>query len=431
MSVNEKNPRDLFKERYERVMTTISIKEPDRVPIAPATMFYPTEQMGMSKKEAMYDFEKTARAFIKILALLNWDLLPPLLGLWPGRLFDILGVTFFKWPGAVNEEQRLAHHLTFQFVEVEYMKAEEYEDFFADPTGFSLRKLLPRQSANLQGYSEFPEASDLASGLGVLFGLAVFNTMPTTKKMKENLQEASEYFFNFLSILNKYEKDAKKMGFPLEVTGVCLAPFDVVSDLLRGMRGSMLDMYRRPEDLKRLVEIFFDNQIKGAIQLVQLSPKNKIIFMPLHRGADGFMSNEQFEEFYWPGLTSVMVGLIKYDLIPGLFLEGGYNERLEYLAEFAKKHKGKVLYWFDKTDIIRAKEILGDHACIRGNVPASLLITGTSHQVEEYVKKCIEGCSEGGGYIVDGGVAGIPDDAKPENVKAMTDAVFKYGLYCK
>jgi uroporphyrinogen-III decarboxylase len=126
-----------------------------------------------------------------------------------------------------------------------------------------------------------------------------------------------------------------------------------------------------------------------------------------------------------------MEGLIKNKLVPMPFFEGKYTDRFEYLAEFAKKHKGKLIYWFDQSDIIKAKEIFGDYACIRGNVPASLLITGNTQQVEDYVKKSIEGCAEGGGYIVDGGVSGIPDEAKLENVKAMTDAVFKYGWYRK
>jgi len=38
---------------------------------------------------------------------------------------------------------------------------------------------------------------------------------------------------------------------------------------------------------------------------------------------------------------------------------------------------------------------------------------------------------EGGGYLVDGGVSGIPNEAKYENVQAMTDAVHKYGVYRK
>ena len=58
-------------------------------------------------------------------------------------------------------------------------------------------------------------------------------------------------------------------------------------------------------------------------------------------------------------------------------------------------------------------------------MPAFLLVIGTPQQVEDYVKQSIEGCTEGGGYIVNGGVSGIPDESRPENVKAMTDAVFK------
>jgi uroporphyrinogen-III decarboxylase len=431
MNLSEKKPRELYKERYERIMTTISIEEPDRVPIVPGVMFYPTEQYGMTKREAMYDLAKTAKAYSEVLTSLNIDALPPLLSIWPGELMDILGARVFKWPGAADENYRLEDHLPFQFVEGEYLKAEEYGELFEDPTGTILKKVIPRQFGALQGFSEFPEFSNLASGLGVMFSLPVFNAMPGTKRINDVLNAASEYFMKYISITNNYINSIKKLGFPLFNSGIALAPFDVISDLLRGMRGSMLDMYRHPEELKKLTNMFIEGQIKAGLQLAQMTPKVKVIFMPLHRGADGFMSNEQFEEFYWPGLTSVMEGLIKHNFIPGLFLEGGYNERLEYLADFAKNHKGKVLYWFDRTDLSKAKELFGDHACIKGNIPGSLLNAGTPQQVEDYVRESIEKCAEGGGYIIDGGVSGIPDEAKPENVKAMTDAVFKYGWYRK
>jgi len=31
----------------------------------------------------------------------------------------------------------------------------------------------------------------------------------------------------------------------------------------------------------------------------------------VHRGADGFMSDEQFERFCWPTLKAVLLGLIE------------------------------------------------------------------------------------------------------------------------
>jgi uroporphyrinogen-III decarboxylase len=110
------------------------------------------------------------------------------------------------------------------------------------------------------------------------------------------------------------------------------------------------------------------------------------------------------------------------------FYEGDYTPRLEYLKELPK---GKTIAWLDKTDIFKAKEEIGDRICLKGNIPASLFIAGTPAQMEEYCKKLIDIVGEGGGFIMDGALSGIPDEAKPENVRAMTEAVFKYGVYRK
>ena len=221
-----------------------------------------------------------------------------------------------------------------------------------------------------------------------------------------------------------------KLGYPPVFGGIAQAPFDVVSEFLRGMRGSMLDMYRHPEELKKLTETITKPMIEGALKLALL-PDAPIIFMPLHRGADGFMNDKQYREFYWPSLKELFVGLIKGGKIPMPFFEGKYNQRLKYIAEFGKEYPGKIIAWFDQTDLFKAKEMFGDKVCIRGNVPGSLMVTGTPKQVDEYCKKCIEIVGEGGGYILDGGVSGIPDEAKLENVKAMTESVHKYGVYKK
>ncbi len=428
--MGENKPRELFKERNQRVIDAISLKESDRVPITPEIQFYPMLQKGMTIKEAMYDSKKSAQAAIEILSALNLDQVPTLAGNYSGKLFDALQVKFFKWPGAADDNQRLADHLPFQFVEGEYMKAEEYEDFFADPTGFLLKNIIPRHFATLAGFAEIPGIGALANGFVGMLLLPLFIGHPNVQKFLKNAQELINTFFSLLGDWQKYEKDMKKLGFPIQYANVTQAPFDIISEFLRGMRGSMLDMYRRPEDLLKLLDLIIEPSIKITADIAQFFPKQKVVMIPLHRGAEGFMNFDQFETFYWPSLTQVMESLIENGLIPMPFFEGKYSDRFEYLTDFAKKHKGKLIYWFDQSDIIKGKEMFGDYACIRGNVPATLLITGTTRQVEDYVKECIEGCMEGGGYIVDGGL-GIPNEAKPENVKAMCEAVYKYGSYRK
>jgi len=77
--------------------------------------------------------------------------------------------------------------------------------------------------------------------------------------------------------------------------------------------------------------------------------------------------------------------------------------------------------------MITVKQMLGDRICIRGNVPLSLLATGTPDGVRAYCKKLLSGCATGGGFIMDSST-GL-DDAKPENVRAMFDYTREYGMY--
>ena len=65
--------------------------------------------------------------------------------------------------------------------------------------------------------------------------------------------------------------------------------------------------------------------------------------------------------------------------------------------------------------------------CIMGNVPVSILQTGTPQDVEAYCKKLIDIVGKDGGLIV--APRSTPDEARPENLKAMVDFTRKYGVY--
>jgi uroporphyrinogen-III decarboxylase len=99
-----------------------------------------------------------------------------------------------------------------------------------------------------------------------------------------------------------------------------------------------------------------------------------IPFFHLQRGADGFMSDEQFQTFYWPTLRKLIIGLVNEGCVPQLFAEGGYNQRIEANCDVPK---GKTVWWFDLTDMDQAKKTIGQVVCIAGNVPLSLLCTVT------------------------------------------------------
>ena len=136
-------------------------------------------------------------------------------------------------------------------------------------------------------------------------------------------------------------------------------------------------------------------------------------------------SQKQFETFYWPTLRQLIIGLIDQGVVPLLFAEGGYNSRLETIAQ--DQPRGKTIWYFDKTDMKLAKSTVGKDSCIMGNVPVDLLYAGTPDEVITYCKTLIAVAGQGGGYIFSTG-AGM-QGVKAENIKAMLDAAREYGKY--
>jgi uroporphyrinogen-III decarboxylase len=136
------------------------------------------------------------------------------------------------------------------------------------------------------------------------------------------------------------------------------------------------------------------------------------------------MSDEQYRIFYWPTLKKMIAGYIEQGLVPFLFAEGGYTSRLDVIRDIPA---GKVIWHFDFTDMGLAKEALKGIACIAGNVPISLLNTGTAGEVKEYCKTLIDTAGKDGGFIMASG--GVIDKAKPENVRTMIEYTRQYGRY--
>jgi hypothetical protein len=66
-----------------------------------------------------------------------------------------------------------------------------------------------------------------------------------------------------------------------------------------------------------------------------------------------------------------------------------------------------------------AKNALGGHACIAGNVPSALLALALPAEVEKYVMELLDACATDGGFFLRNGAS--LDDAKAENLMAMIE----------
>jgi hypothetical protein len=406
-----KTPEQLYEERVKRVEDAIQLKIPDRVPVIFSVGYFPAKYTGITCADAFYNPGKWKEAAKKTVIDFEPD---TCLATGPdsGGALEALDFKQMVWPG-----HGTSPHHTHQFVEGEYMKADEYEAFLEDPTGFIIRNYLPRTCGNLESFQRLPHLSILLFSPTALLG------MPGFEKAIESLSKARQQVLKRNAEIGSLGEELKQLGFPTFSQAATFTPFDVVSDRLRGMRGSMLDMFRQPDRLIKACEKLLPILLGMAVATAKMSG-NPRVFIPLHRGAEGFMSLKQFETFYWPTLKRLLLGLIDAGLIPCPFFEGDYTSRLKYLLELPR---GKALGYFDTSDIIRVKEILGNHLCIMGNVPCSLLQTGSPQNVKDYCKELIDVVGKGGGFIM--APRSAIDEVKPENLKAMIDFTREYGVY--
>jgi hypothetical protein len=404
--------------RTSRVIDAISLaKIPDQVPTLSPASFLPCFLYGVTCREAMYDIDLAVDLWLRFLREYPTDLAkgPSYCG--TGKAFEILDYKLYKWPG-----YNLPDNVGFQAVESEWMKKDEYNLLIDDMSDFWLRYYMPRIFGTLEPLSslaplnriiEIPNVGQLTN-----FGL------PGVREALNKLVDAGEELVKVRQGLGRFRQIAMvDMGFSTHIGGGAKAPFDILADTLRASHGMVMDIFRNEDMILKAIERITPLQIKGAVADANLTG-NPVIFMPLHKGADGFMSDDHFKRLYWPSLREVILGLVEEGCVPLLFAEGGYSSRLPYLKELPK---GTTLWWFDQTDMAEAKKQIGDTICIAGNVPTSLMVTGTPRQADEYCKELIDACAPGGGFILTTGAA--LDEGKADTTQALLEAVNKYGKY--
>lgn len=412
------DPKALLAERQRRLDDAIAGRVPDRVPVIYYTMFWHAHYAGMTIRQAMYDYDALAASMRRAVIEFQPDVVVPTHPLAAvGPAMELLGYRQLRWPG-----NGVGDNVSYQYIDAEYMPAEDYDDYIEDPSWYYFTKFLPRIADAYKGLAGLPHLAAVQH-LRVVHTSRMF-AAPQVQESFAQLVKAGTEMQRAFDHMAGFHAELAELGFPLGQSTSCPAPYDYFADYLRGSKGIMLDMFRRKDKLLEAMERAIPIITKGAAAVAQASPC-KIVFMPMHWGLDGFMSPAQFNTFFWPQLRKVMIGLIDRGLTPMVLWEGDCTSRLETIADVPA---GKCIYMFERTDIFRAKQVLGDIVCIRGNVPASLFNTGTPDDITEYCKKLIKEVGKGGGFILDGGI-GLPDEAKPENVRAMFAAAHEYGRY--
>ena len=412
-----------YKARAKRLLDAMQLRKPDRVPIVPSLGGLAAAYCGYSQKDIMYDADKAIEVATKCTLDFQFDtkIAAGGAGLSAGKVGEALEDRLYSWPG-----HGVADDNTFQFNEGEYMKAGEYDDFIQDPSDFWLRTYLPRVWGAAAPLVNLMPLSQMSEDNIGRFGL------PEVQNSLSKLMGAGREALAWQQKISAANNKLTELGFPSMGgfsggQGHGGAPFDYLGDGLRGTRGISADMRRQPDKLLEALAAAAARKIHE----IHHSPSYRVLGncpvagFALHRGADGWMSDEQFKTFYWPTLRQVSLALIEEGFIVRMFAEGGYESRLGIVRDLPR---GKVIWYFDRTDMAKAKDVLGDVACVMGNVPVSLIHSGTTAQVDAYCRHLIDTAGKGGGFILTTG-ASLDRNARVDNVRAMIRCVKEYGVY--
>ena len=390
--MNAEDTKRQYEERLGRYQAAIALEPTDRMPIATGSNYFAEVYSGNTKQMTVYDPEKwlaAEEAFIRdfpeVDALRNNRIYGP--------LFDAVGFKNYKLPG-----RDLPPTTQFQFVEKENMQADEYEMLIKDPVAFMLDRFLPRV------LGEFAEPGSARSHLGLIKGgMAHVQMAEVMKKRSIHLQT--------------------QCGMPQPMTGVFLAPFDVIGDALRGLNATIMDMFRQPDDLLAACDVLVQEMANFA--LATADPlKRYPIFVPTHKPM--FLSPDQFDTFYWPSFKKTLQILIEAGYKIRAYLEGDWGLHWHHILELPK---GSVVCDIDNEgDIFKALENIGHHQCVAGGIPDSVFILGNAQDIKERVKLLCEAAGKDKTLMINGG-CNIPYDTKPDNYRAMIDAILEFGVY--
>jgi hypothetical protein len=409
-----------YKAKLKRLEDATTITKPDRVPLAAATLYFPAKHAGIAYESMFYDDEKFAEATEKFALDFNWDgtsflrsfesvtlglslaasnpttainvAIASVLG--GGFTHDILKDNYSSHPGRElpeNEESQFIIKDTF-------MSMDEYDQFIEDPFAFLSETICPRayNSLSVPGSGE---ANTALIHLGQELGAKLPNIV-------------------------EYVGRLVKADCPPWYLALAPNPLDFLGAFVRNFDKLLIDLYRVPEKVKKVCEALASVLAEVGKVTGQLSYEltgSKRVFCPVWYNT--YLSPEMYKEFHWPYLKYMAEELIKAGFTPLFSFQGEHDNHLETILDLPE---GKSIAWFDKTDLLKAKTVIGDHTCIAGGIAPSWLIGGTPERVTQEVRRIMGNMKNTRGYIYTLPFNAI-GTAKTENLKAMTEAVFNYG----
>jgi hypothetical protein len=382
--------------RYERIHAAWNLEEGDRVPASPLHCYIIPYLGGISIREMFLEPEKLIQAYVRCGDLIG-DSIDP----------NITTLDHLSFLGKSGWDQ-----VTLNWKIWDYFPPE----------------------GNIPSFFEKPILADYDDVMERGFASLLFNRQVNEQIFERSLEEFLHYEFEYPKLYAQaWRKYVEDSGVPLEMGGRATIPFELIL-YYRGFERYVQDIFEIPHKVKGMCEWVLEHEILNGMKQARIMgagevPGAEVVFFQAGVVGPPYVSPAVFEEFVWPSLKKGVDMIVQRGFRAHVHMDGDLTSVLPLLKYITDGlPKGKVLLDFEKTDMKKAKEILGDRVCLFGNIPAALLCFGSPVEVEEYCKNLIKDCGEGGGFILSTECE-TPWNAKPENIRAILDSAKKYGRY--
>lgn len=385
----------LYQQRRRRYTAAMRLGTPDRVPIRPFVAEFTAVHAGYTCQQVTHDYRTAFEAVLRCCHDYDWDAaVPNMVYVWTG-LTHTAGLKYYAVPGL-----DIPADVAFQYREPDpddaWMKREDYDEFIAGPEAFLWNTWLPRVS---RAFGEGRSSQAIASSAWAM----------------------ADYFTAFGPQIERMQRETATVS---AISGMLKAPLDVLADKFRGYLGLAFDLKECPDKVMAACQAL--QPYLASVALGGLDPAREIpIPIWMHRGCVPFISYEHFDHIYWATLRPIVDSIIERGNQVLFYAEGKWDAHLE---AFAALPKGGIIFHLDRTDPVKAQQILGGRFALSGGVPNALLAFGSPSEVEAKCKELIDLLGKEGGYIMDASAI-MQNDARPENVRAMTDFTRRYGVY--
>jgi hypothetical protein len=364
------NNNPLYKKHFDRLTQTIELGNPDRVPVILCADSFFARHAGVKLADYISDLEAASRTNIKSIAQLGEvdgvEYLAPII-----LALGVASMSRLKLPG-----RELPENDQWQIDEINPMKVEDY-DFIIDK-GFGAWSQTIFQSQLKQSWGDFQKYRN-----------------SDWKQINANYIAAGH----------------------VPVTPATIAPpFDRLSNA-RGMANLLKDMFRIPDKVEAVLNVM-TAEMKETLKGLIAQAKPFSYFIGATRSAPEYMSPKMWERFCFPNIKAIVETVVDSGSYALLHWDNNWDRSFEYLKQLPK---GKCILATDgSTDLFKAKEVLGSHMCLMGDLPPAMLTLGNPDEVYKYSKKLVDNLGPRG-FILAVGCC-VPLNAKVENIKAMIAA---------